>query len=175
MLQYIEQYIINNAYARTHTYTRTYICIYISASYLKFVNIFSNILEVGVLPNCNPHRYLAYAVQQIIAQELEVERLKRASILTGIGGVSLLENTTKSEESENTKNNKDNKDNSSNSLTSTKSGKNAVSLKEVVSPLPIFFNICYTIEIYIMYCSYKQYYLYKQYSSLCKQYSSILY
>jgi len=110
-------------------------------------------LEVGVLPNCNPHRYLAYAVQQIIAQELEVERLKRASILTGIGGVSLLENTTKSGESENTKNNKDNtkntknnKDNSSNSLNSTKSGKSATSLKEVVSLLPIFFNTCYTIE-----------------------------
>ncbi|EFN74480.1 Chromosome transmission fidelity protein 18-like protein [Camponotus floridanus] len=102
-------------------------------------NLDPNILEVGVLPNCNPHRYLAYAVQQIIAQELEVERLKRASILTGISGVSLLENTTNSGESENTKNNKNNtkntknnKDNSSNSLNSTKSGKNATSLKEVV-------------------------------------------
>lgn len=95
-------------------------------------------MEVGVLPNCNPHRYLAYAVQQIIAQELEVERLKRASILTGIGEVSLSKNTTKSGESGNTKNNKDNKDNSFNPPNNTKSAKSATSLKEVVSLAYLF-------------------------------------
>ncbi|KAM0725880.1 Chromosome transmission fidelity protein 18-like protein [Formica fusca] len=102
-------------------------------------NLDPNILEIGVLPNCNPHRHLAYAVQQIIAQELEVERLKRASISMGLGGFSLLENTTNSEKSETTKNiykdnkdNKDNKDKSSNLPNSAKSGKNATSLKKVV-------------------------------------------
>ncbi|KAL6423197.1 hypothetical protein ACFW04_010103 [Cataglyphis niger] len=95
-------------------------------------NLDPNILEIGVLPNCNPHRHLAYAVQQIIAQELEVERLKRASISTGLGGLSSFENTTNSEKSEITKNNKDNKDKSPNPLNNAKSGKNAISLKEVV-------------------------------------------
>lgn len=46
---------------------------------------FSNILEVGVFPDCNVHRNLAYAVQQIIAQELEVERLRRVSMRPGAG------------------------------------------------------------------------------------------
>lgn len=120
-----------------HTYT------YIPAFYLKFINVFSNILEVGVLPNCNPHRYLAYAVQQIVAQELEVERLKRASILTGLGGVSSLENTTNSRKSEIRENNKDNKDKSSNPPNSAKSGKNTTSLKEVVSLTHLFSYMLY--------------------------------
>ncbi|XP_011151397.1 chromosome transmission fidelity protein 18 homolog isoform X2 [Harpegnathos saltator] len=59
-------------------------------------NIDPNILDVGVLPDCNAHRCLAYAVQQIIAQELEVERLKRASISMGIIDP---ENATNSENS----------------------------------------------------------------------------
>lgn len=52
------------------------------------VLLFRNILEVGVLPDCSAHRCLAYAVQQIIAQELEVERLKRTSISTGLGSLN---------------------------------------------------------------------------------------
>ncbi|KAL0100828.1 hypothetical protein PUN28_019304 [Cardiocondyla obscurior] len=51
-------------------------------------NLDPNILEIGIFPDCNVHRNLAYAIQQIIAQELEVERLKRASILTGLSRVS---------------------------------------------------------------------------------------
>ncbi|XP_011639488.1 chromosome transmission fidelity protein 18 homolog, partial [Pogonomyrmex barbatus] len=58
-----------------------------------------NILEVGILPDCNVHRRLAYAVQQIIAQELEVERLKRANSLTGLDGIRL-KNMTNSEKPE---------------------------------------------------------------------------
>ncbi|XP_072767686.1 chromosome transmission fidelity protein 18 homolog [Anoplolepis gracilipes] len=96
-------------------------------------NLDPNILEVGVFPNCNPHRYLAYAVQQIITQELEVERLRRASILTGLGAVSLSENMANSGKSKTTENNKDNKkDKSSNPPNGTKAGKSATSLKEVV-------------------------------------------
>lgn len=86
-------------------------------------------MEIGVFPDCNVHRNLAYAVQQIIAQELEVERLKRASILTGLGGVNSenMKNPRKSEIIENVQNN------SSNTPNNTKqSGKNA-SLKEIVS------------------------------------------
>ncbi|XP_014470697.1 PREDICTED: chromosome transmission fidelity protein 18 homolog [Dinoponera quadriceps] len=48
-------------------------------------NLDPNILDVGVLPDCNAHRDLAYAVQQIVTQELEVERLRRATISTGLG------------------------------------------------------------------------------------------
>ncbi|XP_043248448.1 chromosome transmission fidelity protein 18 homolog [Colletes gigas] len=38
-----------------------------------------NIFEVGIFPDCNHHRTLAYAVKQIIIQELEAERLRRAA------------------------------------------------------------------------------------------------
>ncbi|XP_076649239.1 chromosome transmission fidelity protein 18 homolog [Halictus rubicundus] len=38
-----------------------------------------NIFEVGILPQCKHRRTLAYAVKQIIVQELEAERLRRAS------------------------------------------------------------------------------------------------
>ncbi|EZA52142.1 Chromosome transmission fidelity protein 18-like protein [Ooceraea biroi] len=92
-------------------------------------NLDPNILEVGALPNCNAHRYLAYAVQQIIAQELEVERLRRASILTGLGG-SNTESTANSGKSETTENARKK---SVNPETNAKSGKkDAVkALKEV--------------------------------------------
>ncbi|XP_017754396.1 PREDICTED: chromosome transmission fidelity protein 18 homolog [Eufriesea mexicana] len=38
-----------------------------------------NIFEIGVLPDCKPRRALIYAVKQIIVQELEAERLRRAA------------------------------------------------------------------------------------------------
>ncbi|XP_018394126.1 PREDICTED: chromosome transmission fidelity protein 18 homolog [Cyphomyrmex costatus] len=92
-------------------------------------NLDPNILEIGVFFNCNTHRSLAYAVQQIIAQELEVERLKRASILTGLGEVNS-ENTAKPvnlEIVENVQNV------SSDVVNNTKqSSKNATSFKEIV-------------------------------------------
>lgn len=114
-------------------------------------------MEIGVLPNCNPHRHLAYAVQQIIAQELEVERLKRASISMGLDGHNLSENTN-SEKSEITKNNKDNKDKSPNPPNDTKSGKSATSLKEVVSLIHLFSYIIHLKDLYIV-----LYYVVKQY------------
>lgn len=92
-------------------------------------------MEVGVLPDCNTHRSLAYAIQQIIAQELEVERLKRASILTGLGKDNL-ENTTNSEKPEI----KESDQNRSDLLNNTKQpGKNVTSLKEIVSHTRFFF------------------------------------
>ncbi|KAG5315342.1 CTF18 protein, partial [Pseudoatta argentina] len=93
-------------------------------------NLDPNILEIGVFLNCNAHRSLAYAVQQIITQELEVERLKRASILTGLGEVNS-ENMAKSGNSEIVKNSVQNI--SSNVVNNTKqSTKDATSLKEIV-------------------------------------------
>lgn len=86
-------------------------------------------MEIGVFLNCNAHRSLAYAVQQIITQELEVERLKRASILTGLGVNS--ENMAKSgnpETVENVQNISSNVENNT-----KQSRKNATSLKEIVS------------------------------------------
>ncbi|XP_018307581.1 chromosome transmission fidelity protein 18 homolog isoform X1 [Mycetomoellerius zeteki] len=91
-------------------------------------NLDPNILEIGVFLNCNAHRSLAYAVQQIITQELEVERLKRASILTGLGVNS--ENMAKSgnpETVENVQNISSNVENNT-----KQSRKNATSLKEIV-------------------------------------------
>lgn len=101
------------------------------------MSVLSNIVEVGVLLDCNVHRHLPYAVQQIIAQELEVERLKRASMLTGLG--IPLENTTNSEklfkDAENTKINKS--PNANNETSEKQSGKSKPiknsSLKEAVS------------------------------------------
>lgn len=90
---------------------------------------FSNILEVGVFPNCTVHRNLAYAVQQIIAQELEVERLKRASISMRLGASS--ENVTNTEKPEVIKSAQDR---SSNNRNNTKQSEKTVApLKEVVS------------------------------------------
>ncbi|EGI65784.1 Chromosome transmission fidelity protein 18-like protein [Acromyrmex echinatior] len=93
-------------------------------------NLDPNILEIGVFLNCNAHRSLAYAVQQIITQELEVERLKRASILTGLGEVNS-ENMAKPGNPEIVKNLVQNI--SSNVVNNTKqSTKDATSLKEIV-------------------------------------------
>lgn len=39
----------------------------------------SNIFEVGIFPDCKQRRAPAYAVKQIIVQELEAERLRRAA------------------------------------------------------------------------------------------------
>ncbi|XP_012539347.1 chromosome transmission fidelity protein 18 homolog [Monomorium pharaonis] len=92
-------------------------------------NLDPNILEVGVFSDCNAHRSLAYAVQQIIAQELEFERLKRANILTGLGEVDseTMTNSEKSEVTESVQNK------SSNLLNNSKQiGKNVTTLKETV-------------------------------------------
>ncbi|KYN27861.1 Chromosome transmission fidelity protein 18 like protein [Trachymyrmex cornetzi] len=92
-------------------------------------NLDPNILEIGVFLNCNTHRNLAYAVQQIITQELEVERLKRASILTGLGEVNS-ENVAKPGNPEIVENVQNI---SSNVVNNTKqSTKDATSLKEIV-------------------------------------------
>lgn len=70
-------------------------------------------------------------MQQIIAQELEIERLKRASISTGLGELSS-ENATSSKDPETTE---QIRDKPSNGPTDAKqSGKDTVPLKEVVSP-----------------------------------------
>ncbi|XP_032677350.1 chromosome transmission fidelity protein 18 homolog isoform X2 [Odontomachus brunneus] len=93
-------------------------------------NIDPNILDIGILPNCNVHRCLAYAVQQIITQELEVERLKRASISMGLGEINNTENVTNSKNPVITEKIQDK---SSNGSTNAKQfGKNETSLKEVV-------------------------------------------
>lgn len=90
---------------------------------------FSNILEVGIFPDCNVHRNLAYAVQQIIAQELEIERLKRTSISTKLGVSSENETDPKKPEIIRSAQNR-----SSNQPNNTKqSEKNVISLKEIVS------------------------------------------
>ena len=79
------------------------------------------------------HRSLAYAVQQIIAQELEVERLKHASILTGLDGVGS-ENATNLEKQKMPKITETVQNKSSNLTKNTKQpGKNMTSLKEMVS------------------------------------------
>ncbi|XP_071574574.1 chromosome transmission fidelity protein 18 homolog isoform X2 [Temnothorax nylanderi] len=83
-------------------------------------------LQGGYIYNLDP---LAYAVQQIIAQELEVERLKRSSILTGLDGVNS-ENVANPEKLEIIKSAQNI---SSNPPNNTKqSGKNVTSLKEIV-------------------------------------------
>ncbi|KYN42346.1 Chromosome transmission fidelity protein 18 like protein [Trachymyrmex septentrionalis] len=92
-------------------------------------NLDPNILEIGVFLNCNAHRSLAYAVQQIITQELEIERLKRASILTGLGEVNS-ENMAKPGNLEIVENIQNI---SSNFVNNTKQSiKDATSLKEIV-------------------------------------------
>lgn len=79
------------------------------------------------------HRSLAYAVQQIIAQELEVERLKHASILAGFDGVGS-KNTTNSEKQKVSEITEIVQNKSSNLAKNTKQpGKNLTSLKEIVS------------------------------------------
>lgn len=75
------------------------------------------------------HRNLAYAVQQIIAQELEVERLKRASISMRLGTSS--ENVTNPEKPEIRKSAQDKSSNNPNNA--KQSEKTAASLKEIVS------------------------------------------
>jgi len=87
-------------------------------------------LEIGIFPDCNMHRRLAYSIQQIIAHELEVERLKRASILTGLGEVNL-ENVTNSGRPEITKNIQNKSFDLSNNIKQCE--KNVTSLKEIVS------------------------------------------
>lgn len=84
-------------------------------------------------------------MQQIIAQELEVERLRRASILTGLGGVNAesMTNSKKSEVIENVQ---------KKSVDNAKSRKNdavkTMSLKEVVSASVCFLaNVIKNIEI----------------------------
>ncbi|XP_011304841.1 chromosome transmission fidelity protein 18 homolog [Fopius arisanus] len=42
-----------------------------------------DLFEVGIFPECKTRRGLSYAVKQIVAQELEVERLKRATLARG--------------------------------------------------------------------------------------------
>ncbi|XP_043280438.1 chromosome transmission fidelity protein 18 homolog [Venturia canescens] len=37
-----------------------------------------NLLEIGILPDCKLRRSMPYAVKQIVAQELEIERVRRA-------------------------------------------------------------------------------------------------
>ncbi|XP_012223290.1 chromosome transmission fidelity protein 18 homolog [Linepithema humile] len=91
-------------------------------------NLDPNIFEVGVFPDCNAHRHLAYAVQQIITQELEVERLKRASISTGLSRASS-ENTTNSRKPETAENIQNKPSNTPNNA--KQSGKK-MSLKEII-------------------------------------------
>lgn len=74
------------------------------------------------------HRCLVYAVQQIIAQELEVERLKRASISMGLGQINS-ESATSSKNFVSTEKVHDKSSNDSNK----QSGKNKAPLKEIVS------------------------------------------
>ena len=40
---------------------------------------FRDLFEIGVFPDCKNRRGLSYAVKQIVIQELEVERVKRAA------------------------------------------------------------------------------------------------
>ncbi|XP_011706225.1 PREDICTED: chromosome transmission fidelity protein 18 homolog, partial [Wasmannia auropunctata] len=96
-------------------------------------NLDPNILEVGVFPDCKAHRNLTYAVQQIIAQELEVERLKRASILTGLGGVNseIPANPKKPETTENIQNRSSNLPNNKNN-TKQSTNEEKKPLKEIV-------------------------------------------
>jgi len=103
-------------------------------------------LEIGVFLNCNAHRSLAYAVQQIITQELEVERLKRASILTGLdevnmaklGNPKIVENSVQNI--------------SSNVVNNTKQfTKDATSLKEIVSLFFFLLSISLYLTIFQVY------------------------
>lgn len=105
-----------------------------SERHINGTSFFSNILEVGVFPDCNAHRSLAYAVQQIIAQELEVERLKRASILMGLGVSS--ENVTNPGKLEIIESDQNR---SSNLPNNTKRSEKNVILKEKVSFTYFFF------------------------------------
>ncbi|XP_060811233.1 chromosome transmission fidelity protein 18 homolog isoform X1 [Bombus pascuorum] len=52
-----------------------------------------NIFEIGIFPDCKYHRTLTYTVKQIIVQELEAERLRRAE--------NAIKNTTRSIQSKN--------------------------------------------------------------------------
>jgi len=90
-------------------------------------------LEVGVFSNCNVHRHLAYAVQQIIAQELDIERLRRVSTSTGLGKINM-ENATNSEKSKTTENAQKKSVNTQNNAKSEKNDPTkTMSLKEMVS------------------------------------------
>jgi len=84
------------------------------------------------------HRRLAYSIQQIIAHELEVERLKRASILTGLGEVNL-ENVANSGRPEITKTIQNKSFDLSNNMKQCE--KNVTSLKEIVSSTHVFLFI----------------------------------
>ena len=59
-----------------------------------------NIFEVGIFPECKQRRESAYAVKQIIVQELEAERLRRAAnAINGTKNPAKINNTTKQTES----------------------------------------------------------------------------
>lgn len=104
------------------------------------VFLFSNIIEIGIFPGCMSHRCLTYALQQIIAQELEVERLRRASILTGLGR----DNVHDAKSSKDSKIVQCTQNKSSNKPNNIKpSEKNVTSLKKVVSYIHFVF-LCIT-------------------------------
>jgi len=95
-------------------------------------------LEVGVFSNCNVHRHLAYAVQQIIAQELDIERLRRASTSTGLGEINM-ENRTNSEKSKTIESALKKSINPQNNAKFEKNDSiKTMSLKEIVSVLYLF-------------------------------------
>ncbi|XP_076672404.1 chromosome transmission fidelity protein 18 homolog, partial [Andrena cerasifolii] len=59
-----------------------------------------NIFEVGIFPECKQRRTLVYAVKQIIVQELEAERLRRAAnAINGTKNPGRNNNTTKQTDS----------------------------------------------------------------------------
>ncbi|KAK0168430.1 hypothetical protein PV327_002232 [Microctonus hyperodae] len=47
-------------------------------------NIDPNLFEIAIFPECKTRRGLFYTTKQMVSQELEIERLKRAAIATGI-------------------------------------------------------------------------------------------
>ncbi|KAK0093770.1 hypothetical protein PV326_012707 [Microctonus aethiopoides] len=48
-------------------------------------NIDPNLFEIAIFPECKTRRGLFYTTKQMVSQELEIERLKRAAVATGIG------------------------------------------------------------------------------------------
>lgn len=69
-----------------------------------YINSFSNIFEISIFPDCKYHRTLTYPVKQILVQELEAERLRRAAnaiknVTQNKNENAVKENTTTNEDS----------------------------------------------------------------------------
>lgn len=93
---------------------------------------FSNIWDIGTFPQGKPRRQLAYAVKQIVIQELESARIRRAAIMSG-------EETSNKPNEVNTSSNKNTDEQASSNHTKSKSADANLPnhLKQQLNPIAV--------------------------------------